>query len=140
MPISFLIFLCILSFFTIIICINACNKIKIHLQLLFYFTFIFLISWMIAVGSHTLKVEREEIVDYSEVLLPNGTIMQSFNYLDDYGSPKSINLNELFKTKLPPGMKIMIKYYKLGPYCGVYYDKSYVEFKGKLEIIPPVKE
>lgn len=80
-----------------------------------------LIAWIVGATTRSWKVEKEEVLGYSETMLPNGTAIQTLQYLDRDGKPQVINLNEKFKTRLTIASKIKRVQYAPGPYCGVSF-------------------
>lgn len=121
MPFSVLLLVVAFSLFPAMFSLIDGDDVKMRWRLFWWTVFLVSVGWMIGSISRPWKVEREEVVDYSEITLPNGTAVQVLNFLDRYGKPQAINLNETFKTRLTIASKVKIKHNSFGPYCGVYY-------------------
>jgi hypothetical protein len=78
-----------------------------------------LLSWLTAFIMQPTVIKSTEILTPYEVALPNGQVIQSVSYLDENGKPKTVNLNEKFKFKIMPGVKIKMSRPMTGPYCGI---------------------
>ncbi len=132
MPSTLLCLLLVLSFFPAVFCTistQADFKIKLRWKLFWWILFITLITWAIGCSSRPWKIDREEIVDYTEIKLFNSSSIQVVNYINSYGMPQTINLNKKFNMKLDENAKIKIKYYSNGPYCGIFLESKFENFE-----------
>lgn len=113
------------------------DSMKARWRLLWIALWLGAIGWMIGGATRPYKVDKEEVLDYSETMLPNGTAVQVLHYIDRDGKPQSINLNERFKTRLTIAAKVKRSQHAPGNYCGINYDGT-VFVQDKFEIVCPM--
>lgn len=106
-------------------------------KLLWTTLFVGILGWMIAGGTRPYKIEKEEVLDYSETMMPNGTAVQTLHYIDRDGKPQSINLNDKFKTRLTIAAKVKRTQHAPSYYCGINYDGT-TFVNDKFEIVCPM--
>ena len=140
MPFLILMMLYVLSFISALTClIDNGSTIRLRYRLLFFAAFVGLAVWIIAASSRPWKVDKEEVMDYSEAVMSNGTVIQTLQYIDRDGKPQVLNLNEKFNTRLTAASKVKVKYNSPGPYCGVYYNSTSI-MHDDFEIVCPMPD
>lgn len=134
MSFTCLIVVMLISFWSLTLVTSIDKKIS-KISAISGIVFLFSFAWFIGAETRSYKIDQEEILDYYECNLSNGTSVQMISYMDKGKGIKSVNLNEIFKVKLNKNSKVKITNYSYGPYCGLYYNENTFVINTTFEIV-----